>query len=184
MTNIHEWFTFDAGLLKKNLPRTKHWSGISRILKQEVCPVPKRIFYKKIASREIEKLDSEIPFSYFDLRDYNKPLRNEDKRMTTNYIALFKLLSPEHLLNLPFINDSNSLDKRFYSELLHIIGRTETREGGKKLIGRNKERERHSGAILENNIIQLDRMDKVSRLEKPVNLGTSIQSAYSMLRWN
>jgi hypothetical protein len=35
------------------------------------------------------------------------------------------LLSPEHLLKLPFTNDSNNLDERFYSELLHIIGLTE-----------------------------------------------------------
>ncbi len=37
------------------------------------------------------------------------------------------------MLKLPFINNSNSLDKRFYSELLHIIGLSETKEGSKKL---------------------------------------------------
>ncbi len=47
---------------------------------------------------------------------------------------LFKLFSPEHLLKLPFANDSNTFDKGFYSELLHIIGLTEIKEGGKKLI--------------------------------------------------
>jgi hypothetical protein len=33
----------------------------------------------------------------------------------------YKLFSPEHLLKLPFANDSNSLDKEFYNELLYII---------------------------------------------------------------
>ncbi|MDD1415003.1 hypothetical protein MEN41_10270 [Dolichospermum sp. ST_con] len=42
-------------------------------------------------------------------------------------ISLFKLFSPENLLKLPFANDSNTLDKGFYSELLHIIGLTETK---------------------------------------------------------
>jgi hypothetical protein len=35
---------------------------------------------------------------------------------------------------LPFIKDSNSLDKAFYGELLHIIGLTEIKDKGKKMI--------------------------------------------------
>ncbi len=81
------------------------------------------------------------------------------------------MLTPEHLLKLPFNNDSNSLDKKFYSELLHIIGLTETKEGNKKLIGRNKIDERNTGTILEDAIIQLDSLDKISRLEKPTHFG-------------
>ena len=67
-------------------------------------------------------------------------------------IALFKLLSPDHLLKLPFTNHSNSLDNRFSNELLHIIGLTETKEGSKKLIERNKAGERQTGTILEDAI--------------------------------
>ena len=102
------------------------------------------------------------------MRDYDKPLRNEDKKDDNKLIALFKLLSPEHLLKLPFANDSNSLDKKFYSELLHIIGLTETKDGGKKVIQRNKAGEQNSGSLLENAMTQLDTLDKVRRLE---NLG-------------
>ena len=58
-------------------------------------------------------------------------MRNADKKDDNILIALYKLLSPEHLLKLPFVNDSNSLDKTFYAELLHIIGLTETKEGSK-----------------------------------------------------
>ncbi len=90
-------------------------------------------------------------------------------------IALFKLLSPEHLLKLPFANDSNSLDKKFYSELLHIIGLTETKEGGKKVIQRNKAGERNSGSLLENAVIQLDTLDKIHRLEKPSQYGETAE---------
>ena len=72
----------------------------------------------------------------FDLKN-QKALRNTDKTDDHLLIALFKLLSPEHLLKLPFSNDSNNLDKRFYSELLHIIGLAETKEEikFKKVIG-------------------------------------------------
>ncbi|MBN4070793.1 Eco57I restriction-modification methylase domain-containing protein, partial [Olleya sp. AH-315-F22] len=97
--------------------------------------------------------------------------RKDDNKL----IALFKLISPEHLLKLPFANDSNSLDKRFYGELLHIIGLIETKEGSKKLIGRNKEGKRNTGSLLENAIIQLDSLDKISRLDKPSHFGTTQQ---------
>jgi hypothetical protein len=48
-------------------------------------------------------------------------------------IPLFKILSPTHLLKLPFANDSNTLDKGFYTELLYLIGLEEVKEGSKKL---------------------------------------------------
>lgn len=132
-------------------------------------------FYKQIAEPFIADIKTEIEFTYFDLQEYQKPLRNADKADDNKLIALFKLLSAEHLLKLPFTNDSNSLDKRFYSELLHIIGLTETKEGSKKLIERNKEGERNSGSILEDAIIQLDSLDKINRLDRPSQFGSTQQ---------
>jgi hypothetical protein len=40
--------------------------------------------------------------------------------------------------------------------LLHIIGLTETKEAGKRLIERNKSGQRNLGSLLEDTIIQLD----------------------------
>ena len=98
-------------------------------------------------------------------------MRNVNKDDDKLLVALFKLLSPEHLLKLSFANDSNSLDKNFYSELLHIIGLTEVKEGGKKLIERHKPGKRNSGSLLENAIEQLDSLDKISRLQNPKQYG-------------
>src|SRR5690606_18244430 len=100
-------------------------------------------------------------------------LRHEDTRDDKKLIALFKLLSPEHLLKLPFANDSNSLDKRFYTDLLHIIGLTETKEGGQTLIQRHKEEEQNTGSFLEDAIIQLDSLDKINRLDRPAQFGAT-----------
>ncbi|MDZ7650276.1 MAG: hypothetical protein U5K54_25825 [Cytophagales bacterium] len=60
--------------------------------------------------------------------------RNDDPKDDLKLIDLFKILSPAHLLKQPFANDSNSLNTKFYSELLHIIGLEEKKDGGKKLI--------------------------------------------------
>ncbi|MDX2248155.1 MAG: TaqI-like C-terminal specificity domain-containing protein [Bacteroidia bacterium] len=175
-TNINEWFIFDATLFDRLFAQNKN------LVKQfqdfeggRLADTKTDFFYKQIAEPFIANISSEIEFTYFNLQDYQKPLRNADKADDHSLIALFKLLSPEHLLKLPFTNDSNSLDKRFYSELLHIIGLTETKEGGKKLIERHKPGERHTGTLLEDAIIQLDSLDKLSRLEKPSQFGSTQQ---------
>jgi adenine-specific DNA-methyltransferase len=175
-TNINEWFIFDATLFDRLFAQNKN------LVKQfndfeggRLADTKTDFFYKQIAEPFIDSITSEIEFTYFNIQDFQKPLRNTDKADDNSLIALFKLLSPEHLLKLPFTNDSNSLDKRFYSEMLHIIGLTETKEGSKKLIERNKEGERHTGTILEDAIIQLDSLDKLSRLEKPSQYGNTQQ---------
>lgn len=175
-TNINEWFIFDATLFDRLFAQNKN------LVKQfedfeagRLADTKTDFFYKQIAEPFIDSITSDIEFTYFNIQDFQKPLRNAEKADDNALIALFKLLSPEHLLKLPFTNDSNSLDKRFYSELLHIIGLTETKEGSKKLIERNKTGERHTGTILEDSIIQLDSLDKLSRLEKPSQFGNTQQ---------
>lgn len=179
ITNINEWFIFDATTFDRLFAQNKN------LVKQfndfeggRLADSKTDFFYKQIAEPFIAGITSEIEFTHFNLQDYQKALRNEDKARRSGdnkLIALFKLLSPEHLLKLPFTNDSNSLDKRFYSELLHIIGLTETKEGNKKLIQRNKEGERNTGSILEDAIIQLDSLDKISRLDRPAQFGNTQQ---------
>src|SRR5690554_6716379 len=176
ITNINEWFIFDATIFDRLFAQNK------KLVKQfndfeggRLADTKTDFFYKQIAEPFIADIKTEIEFTYFNIQDYQKPLRNDDKADDNKLIALFKLLSPEHLLKLPFTNDSNSLDKRFYSELLHIIGLTETKEGSKKLIERNKEGERNTGSILEDAIIQLDSLDKISRLDRPAQFGNTQQ---------
>ena len=176
VTNINEWFIFDATLFDRLFAQNKNLVKQFKDFEDgRLADTKTDFFYKQIAEPFIDSITSEIEFTYFNIQDFQKPLRNADKVDDNSLIALFKLLSPEHLLKLPFNNDSNSLDKRFYSELLHIIGLTETKEGSKKLIERNKVGERHTGTILEDSIIQLDSLDKLSRLEKPYQFGKTQQ---------
>ena len=172
VTNIHEWFVFDAQLFNKlfaeNKPFAKQFIDFEE---GRLSGKTTDYFYKEIAKPFIEGLQNNIEFAHFDIRKYDKPLRNADKEDDKSLVALFKLLSPEHLLKLSFANDSNSLDKNFYSELLHIIGLTEVKEGGKKLIERHKQGKRNSGSLLENAIEQLDSLDKISRLQNPKQYG-------------
>jgi len=173
-TNIYEWYIFDATLFDRLFAQNK---GLVKQFTDfeagRMADYKTEFFYKQIAKPFIEGLAAEVECTYVNLLDYEKPLRNPDKEDDAALIALYKLLAPEHLLKLPFANDSNSLDKRFYSELLHIIGLTETKDGGKKIIERHKPGERHSGTLLEDTIIQLDSLDKLNRLEQPGQYGNT-----------
>ncbi|GAB3328248.1 TaqI-like C-terminal specificity domain-containing protein [Marivirga atlantica] len=173
-TNINEWFIFDAQLFEKLFYNNK--SLLKEFNDFEAGRLSGKttdFFYKEIAQPVIEKNLDQFSYTYFDLSQYEKPLRNENKKDDNKLIVLFKLLSPEHLLKLPFANDSNSLDKKFYAELLHIIGLSEAKQGGKKVIERKKDGERDEGSLLENAITQLEAHDKIYRLEKPSRYGAT-----------
>ncbi|MFN9403495.1 MAG: Eco57I restriction-modification methylase domain-containing protein, partial [Dolichospermum sp.] len=175
-TNIYEWFIFDAQTFE-NL-----FIGNKSLVKQftdfeegRLTSKKTEFFYKEIAQPAITEITDKITFTHFDIREYQEYLNPGKHPDEHKLISLFKLFSPEHLLKLPFTNDSNTLDKGFYSELLHIIGLVETKEGGKKLIQRKKEHDRNIGSLIENAISQIDSLDKISRLEKPEQFGETYQ---------
>ncbi len=173
VTNIHEWFIFDSAVFERNFAQNK--ALVRQFEEFERSKQRTEVFYSDIAHPFIESLRSEIEFTYFDIRDYNHPLRNDNPDDDNKLIALYKLLSAEHLLKLPFANDSNTLDKSFYGELLHIMGLSESKEGGKKVIGREQEGKRNIGSLIENAINELDSLDKMSRLDRPSQYGGTMQ---------
>lgn len=176
ITNINEWFIFDATIFDRLFAQNK---GLVKQFNDfeggRLAGTTTDFFYKQIAEPFITALTADIVFTHFNIQDYREPLHNNDLSDDNKLIALYKLLSPEHLLKLPFSNDSNTLDKGFYSELLHIIGLTETKVKGKKIIKRNKEGERNSGSFLEAAIIQLDSLERIRRLPQPSQFGSTHQ---------
>ncbi|MGC9332355.1 MAG: DUF7149 domain-containing protein [Bacteroidales bacterium] len=153
VTNIYEWFIFNANdfdrLFAQNKKLIKQFADFEE---GRLADTKTDFFYKHVAKPFLDELDSEISFTYLDIRHYENIIKNNDKPDDNKLVALFKLFSPENLLKLPFANDSNSLDKGFYTELLHIIGLQETKKGNKKLIGRKTEKEQYAGSLIENTI--------------------------------
>ncbi|MBT0813022.1 Eco57I restriction-modification methylase domain-containing protein [Litoribacter ruber] len=173
ITNIYEWFIFDAITFEKAFAQNKS------LVKQfedfeagRLSGTNTDFFYKEIAAIAIEKLDTELTLTHFDLRNYEKPLRNDDLKDDTKLIALYKLLSPAHLLKEPFSNDSNSLNKDFYHELLHIIGLEQVGKN-KKVIERKSPATRNPGSLLENTINQLKSVYALENLDKPSLYGNT-----------
>lgn len=150
-TNIYEWFIFDASifdkLFYKNQKLTKDFNEWHN---KQKTSADRALFYDHIAKPFLDNLKEEIEFTGFDLRDVQKVVKDADARNDNKLINLYKILSPAHLLKQPFANDSNSLDTKFYAELLHIIGLEEKKDGGKKLIQRKEKPDQ--GSLLENAI--------------------------------
>lgn len=162
ITNINEWYIFDEHLFERLFNKKEL---VKQFENFEQGKKSTSVFYKEIAEPYIESLKNEIEYTYFNLKNYESSLRNIDKKDDKQLIELFKLLSPPHLLKLPFSNDSNALDKNFYGELLHIIGLVEIKNGGKKIIQRPDDvSKRNPGSLIENTINQLESLDKLSRL--------------------
>ena len=171
-TNLYEWFVFDAAIFERLFFDDKALvNKFTEFEEKRLSGGKTDFFYKQIAKPAIAAVIDQIKFTHFDIRDYEDFLKTDDKQGDRDLIDLYKLLSPEHLLKLPFANDSNTLNKPFYNELLYIIGLTETKKGGKKLIGRMAEGDRNMGSLIENAINELDSSDKISQLKKPEEFG-------------
>ncbi|MEO8150447.1 MAG: Eco57I restriction-modification methylase domain-containing protein [Bacteroidia bacterium] len=172
-TNINEWYIFEASWFEKLFYRNKafvkqyeDWRDGKKITKDT------NLFYNEIAKPFIESLTDEVPCTYFDIRKYEKNLKNTDNADDKPLIALLKVLSPFHLLKVPFADDSNKLKESFYQELLHIIGLEEAKEGGKNII-RRKIEQRNPGSLIENAITSLETEDPLHKVVDVASFGTT-----------
>ena len=154
VTNIYEWFIFDAEIFDRLFYQDKSLVKQFKAFEEKQFSSNKTdVFYKEIAKPAIALVIDQIKFTHFDLRDLE----------SVDLVDLYKIFSPEHLLKIRSANDSNSLNKPFYNELLYIIGLTETKEGGKKLIYRRADGDRQDGSLIENAIAQIIELDKIPR---------------------
>jgi adenine-specific DNA-methyltransferase len=172
ITNTYEWFVFDSSvfdsLFYKNSALMKDFNDWKNGRKARS---DRDLFYNDIAKPFLKNLHEEIRFTWFDLRPIAAFAKNGNPKDDAKLIDFYKVLSPVTLLKQPFANDSNSLDTRFYTELLHLIGLEEIKEGGKKLIKRkNKPNE---ASLLESTIIKLEDKDSLRESAKFQSFGSN-----------
>ena len=176
ITNVYEWFIFDAQVFEKlfaqNKTLVKHYTDF---VNGTALGNKTEHFYKEIAQPFIEKVKEELHYTYFNFKDFQSIVENDNSQDDNKLIPLYKILSPQHLLKLPFVNDSNTLDKGFYAELLHIIGLAETKNGGQLLIERLKEGERNEGTMLEETISKLHSLNKIKLLRNASAYGETYE---------
>jgi hypothetical protein len=160
MTNIYEWYIIDANYFDKHIYRN---TLIRKLYETKINDKKDNPFFYEEIAKIIPNIDIEIPCVYFDIREYDTILRNNIKEDDRELSALLKILSPQHLLKIAAPNDSNSLNEKFYKELLHIIGLEEAKEGTKNIIRRKKEN-RNTASFIELIIDAIETEDTLHRL--------------------
>lgn len=157
ITNYNDWYFFNAkDFVKFFAVKTNPvYDQFKKFDAGQMSSSKTDFFYGNIARPSLEKfLETEnIQAVHFNLK---KVIAAVEQDKTRELAALYKFLSPETLLAKPFANDSNSLDKNFYAELLHIIGLEEVKEDGKKVIRRKEPKNRDKASLLESAIYQLE----------------------------
>ena len=175
ITNVYEYFVFDAHEFERIFYSNKKLIKRFEEFNDGALTSEKTdFFYKEIASGFIANVLDQITYTWFDIRKYKHFLNTgNDKRI----IELFKFFSPEHLLKKRFQNDSNSLNTKFYSELLYIIGLEEVveKDSKKHIITRRKETERNQASLLENTITILDSEDWLDNVKDRYSFGKDRQ---------
>ena len=157
-TNVYEYFIFDAQEFEQKFYQNKKLKKEFQDFEDGRKTSRKTdFFYSEIASSFIEEVADSLDYTYFDIRSYAKYLG--ENTASKKLIELYKVFSDVHLLKLPLQNDSNSLNKKFYAELLHILGIEEKKENNKIVIVRKAVGRRNEASLLENTINQLDAED-------------------------
>lgn len=162
ITNSEEWFIFDGAEFENEFYKnndlikkfTKHEQGMFGANSTDWM-------YNYLEKEIIPKIYN-FNCTYFNLFEYKEKVDNQVE-FEDDLINLYKILSPTHLLKLPYLNDSNTLDSQFYEELLHLIGLEEVFDSGKKILTRLSGK-RNNGSLLENTIRVLTFTNSLSKV--------------------
>ncbi|HEX8428321.1 DUF7149 domain-containing protein [Hymenobacter sp.] len=164
VTTGYEWFVFDAHEFHRVFWKYTELRQQFQKFKQGQTTAPDTShFYNDIARPLLDKLETEVNFTYFSLdpRDEHGQRRPLGER---GRLWLSKIFSPPHLLKEPFAQDANTLNRAFYEELLYLMGLEEIKDKGRKLIQRCAPERRQRGSLLENTLVQLHAEDMLRNL--------------------
>ena len=168
ITNFDEWYFFDVkDFIRYFGNKSKPiYDQFLKFKANQMSGNKTSDFYNEIAKPAIDDFLASCDINVVHLNlDVIARSASDEAIHSTSHIShstpllpLYKFLSPETLLAKPFANDSNSLDRNFYAELLHIIGLEEVKEdkGGKKVIRRKNPANRDKASLLESAIYQLE----------------------------
>ena len=163
ITDCYQWFVFEKKLFYQLFAKNK--SFVKRVLEADKTENTDYI-YKQIIKPEVERVKHRLQYTYFDLHKFQEQIDNDEIIGKRNFIALYKFLSPVHLLRVPYAFDHNKLDKAFYNELLYIMGVEEVKDKntGKVEIKRLK-KNKQDYSLLEQVMAKLDDYNLSSEFE-------------------
>lgn len=171
ITNIHNWFIFDATEYERIFWSNKKFrKSFLDWHNKKTLNNKTEFFYYEIVKPYCESINNSRKVSLFetdneliDFTSFNTKelvFSNSDRNINN----IYKLLSSDTLLKDFSPNDGNSLNRNFYDELLYLLGLEEQKNKGKKRIVRI-EKDRQNGSFFENIYSKLYRYNKLSTNE-------------------
>lgn len=151
--DFNDLFIFPVDTFEKNFYNNKSLIKEFKKYDEEQMPSISTTsgFYEEIASKYIAS--SNLSYCHIPLRDYYEKYINDDSKMS----ELYKIFSAETLLKKTVVNDSNILNRKFYNELLYILGLEEKKENGKIVLLRSK---KQPASLIEKTITVLKDNDR------------------------
>ena len=158
ITNTIDWYVFNASEFENIFYKNKELkNNFNKWKEGKLVSKNKDFFYTEIIKPFVEQSEETIICNYFKLSQ-------TDTLSDDLLVEIYKVFSPEHLLKLSFLNDSNSLNQEFYDEILHIIGLYETNDKS-QTIERKKTNERNKNSFLESVIAIIKNDDIIQNIE-------------------
>lgn len=172
ITNMKEWciidaLDFDRLFWRDNSFRNKYQQFKNGQLSFKTTDQ----YYELVVAPFIDQSCSTLRYTYFNLKDLSI---NRDGTTKQNISGIYKILSPNFLFKQYERNDNNHLNRKFYTELLYIMGLEEIEEDSKRIIKRRSDR--HEGALIEN-AIEMIKSNSTSDL--PVEGDTEEERIYN-----
>lgn len=135
--------------------------------------------YNQIIKPKVEKVKDKLTFTFVDLNTFSKDITDASIVSKPRFKALFKLLSPTHLLKLAFSEDHNTLNRKFYAELLYIMGLEE--RGKKPQIQRIEDKKRQDYSIFEQAYALLADYDLTDTIMPDKNVSERFETALGLV---
>ena len=160
ITDCRQFFIFDKSLFYRLFASNRKW--VKSVIEADDSPTDHTEYiYNELIAPMVAQVESRITCTYLNLEDLKRDLR-PDAEVTPRLVAAYKILSPTHLMRLPFSSDHNTLNAKFYQELLYIMGLQEVTEKNKKVIGRLDEAHRQHYSLMEQACCRLADYDDIT----------------------
>lgn len=156
ITNGLEWYVFRKKVFLDVFARSRDFvKDVMEMYKSKDYTTDD--IYKKVIRPFVEERKEKLIYTYFSFGGYKDI--GEDYQLGTDarLRAIYKLLSPEHLLSQQSYVDYNKLNVKFYNELLYIVGLEDVVESSSQVhrIKRLPKEKRQYFSLLEQAILKL-----------------------------
>lgn len=156
ITDGYNWFLFEKKTFLELFANSKKFANKVMTLDNSSDYKTKDIY--AVIKAEVAKQEDKIAYTYFNIEQQRNAFMKDDFMNNPRCNAIYKVLSPTHLLKQPFLSDANTLNRSFYNELLYLMGLTEVKDSSTNMqkIERLKKSQRQRFSMLEQTISLLE----------------------------